>query len=164
MENKDFVIERIFNVPQEQLFKVWTEQKHLEKWFAPKGLIVHYLKFELKPNGVAHYCTTTPNGNKSYGKVIYKEISPPTKLTYLQHFSDEKGAITSHPMSSTWPKSMFTTLLFKEECKNKTKLTLTWIPIDASEEEMKTFVHATAGMTQGWNGTFESLESYLNNR
>ncbi|MBS4168728.1 SRPBCC domain-containing protein [Parachlamydia sp. AcF125] len=162
MENKDFVIERTFNASRELLFKVWTEQKHIEKWFAPKGLTVQYLKFELKPNGVAHYYMSSPDGHKMYGKVVYKEISPTTKITYLQHFSDEKGGITSHPMSSTWPKSILTTVLFNEESENKTKITLTWTPVDASKEEMEVFVKAIAGMTQGWNGTFESLDGYLN--
>lgn len=159
MENINFVIEKTFNVPREQLFKIWTDKDHLKNWFAPKGFTVQYIKFELRPNGTSHYCITSHEGKKMYGVVIYKEISSPTKLTYLQHFADEKGNITSH--SITWPKSLLTTIAFSEENKNHTKLTLTWTPIDASKEEIDAFVHAMPGMTQGWNGTFESLENYL---
>lgn len=162
MNNENFVIERTFNVSPEQLFSAWTEQKHLEKWLAPKGFTVEYLKFELKPNGTAHYRMSSPDGSKMYGKIIYKEISPITKLTYLQHFSDEKGNIISHPMSPTWPKSIHTTVVFNEEDKNKTKITLTWTPVNASTEEIETFIKSISGIVQGWNGTFEALDSYLN--
>src|SRR5690349_12022921 len=40
-----------------------------------------------------------------------------------------------HPMSPTWPPQMLTTIEF-EAVGNKTKIVLTWKPVDASKEEM----------------------------
>ena len=31
----EFVITRVFNVPRELMFKVWTSAEHLEKWWGP---------------------------------------------------------------------------------------------------------------------------------
>ncbi len=95
-----------------------------------------------------------------YGKVIYKEIRPIDKLVYIQHFSNEKEEITRHPMSATWPRSMLTTVTFQDEGE-KTKLTLTWAPIDADAAEMETFIAAMEGMKQGWTGSFDVYDSYL---
>jgi uncharacterized protein YndB with AHSA1/START domain len=55
---------------------------------------------------------------------------------------------------------MQTTLVFEDTGAN-TLLTLTWTPVGANAEEMKTFVDAMAGMNQGWSGSFEQLDQYL---
>lgn len=43
----------------------------------------------------------------------------------------------------------------------KTELTLRWQPLNATDEEIKTFDAARASMEQGLGGTFEQLEAYL---
>jgi uncharacterized protein YndB with AHSA1/START domain len=63
-------------------------------------------------------------------------------------------------MSATWPQAMQTTVIFEDKGAN-TLLTLTWTPVGANVEEMKTFVDAMAGMNQGWSGSFEQLDQYL---
>ena len=43
------------------------------------------------------------------------------------------------------------------EHDGKTTVTLKWLPLDATEEERKTFNDARNGMNQGWSGTFDQL-------
>jgi uncharacterized protein YndB with AHSA1/START domain len=43
----------------------------------------------------------------------------------------------------------------------KTTLTLRWSPLEAGEEELKTFAAAHEGMRSGWGGTFDQLAAYL---
>jgi hypothetical protein len=38
---------------------------------------------------------------------------------------------------------------------------LRWSPLEASEEEQKTFDAAHDSMRGGWGGSFEQLENYL---
>jgi hypothetical protein len=40
-------------------------------------------------------------------------------------------------------------------------ITLKGYPINASEEELKMYIQATAGLQQGLVGTFSQLENYL---
>jgi uncharacterized protein YndB with AHSA1/START domain len=40
-------------------------------------------------------------------------------------------------------------------------VTITWEPHDAGREEVDTFVKARAGMTQGWTGSLDKLEDWL---
>jgi uncharacterized protein YndB with AHSA1/START domain len=56
---------------------------------------------------------------------------------------------------------MLTTFTFEEQPGGKTKLTIRWAALNASEEEQKTFDASHDGMRMGWSGTMEQLEAYL---
>lgn len=157
---KEFVITRTFNAPRELVFQAWTEPERFAKWFGPKGVTVKRAKQDLRPGGSLHTCMVTPDGHEMWGKMVYREIAAPEKLVYINSFSDEKGGLTRHPMSPTWPLEMLTTVILKDVA-GKTEITLTWAPINASEEEKATFIGGMAGMTGGWTGTFDQLDAYL---
>lgn len=160
-DKNTFIITRTFNAPQELLFKVWTDVNHLQKWMAPKGFTGRYKKAEIRPGGVAHYSMTGPDGKEMWGKVMYKEINSPTKLVYSQCFSDANEGVTRHPMAAEWPLEMLTTILFESVGTKQTKLTLTWVPVKATHAEIEMFIKSMVGMDQGWAGTFEKLDTYL---
>lgn len=155
-----FQIEHTFDAPRDVVFKVWTQPEHLKNWSGPKGFLIEYKKADVKPEGIAHYVMTTPEGAQMWGMAIYKEIRFPHRIVYLQHFSDKNQGVTRHPLSSTWPMEMLTTVLFAEE-DDGTKITLTWQPVNANDIEIETFENSKDGMKQGWGGTFENLEKYL---
>jgi uncharacterized protein YndB with AHSA1/START domain len=158
--SKEFVITRVFDAPRELVFKAWIEPERFAKWFGPKGVAVKSAKQDLRPGGSLYTCMVTPDGHEMWGKMVYREIAPPEKLVYVNSFSDEKGGLTRHPMSATWPLEMLTTVILKDK-GGKTELTLTWAPINSSAEEIATFESGMAGMTGGWTGTFDQLEAYL---
>jgi uncharacterized protein YndB with AHSA1/START domain len=155
-----FTLTREFDAPRDLVFEVWTNPKHFSKWFSPKGFTPKFISQDIRVGGITHYCMTSPDGTEVWGKTIYQEITKPTKLVYLQQFSNPEGGMGRHPMSPTWPPQMLTTIEF-EAVGNKTKIVLTWKPVDASKEEMDTFIAAKPGMSQGWGGTFENLDAYL---
>jgi uncharacterized protein YndB with AHSA1/START domain len=156
----EFVITREFNAPRELLFTVWTEAKHLEKWWGPAGMQVSIDKLELKPGGTFHYCMKTPDGHTMWGKFVYREITTPEKIVFVVSFSDAQEGYSRHPMSDTWPLEVLSTVIFTEQ-DGKTTLTMTGTPINATNEEIKTFVDNFAGMEQGWSGTMAQLDDYL---
>ena len=55
---------------------------------------------------------------------------------------------------------MLTTTTFAEQ-GGKTAVTVHWLPLNATEEERKTFDSSHEGMRQGWTGTFDQLADYL---
>ena len=110
-----FRIARTFDANINTIFDLWTEPKHLSKWLGPKGSKCTYLKSELKVGGTSHYCMTGHDGSKMWGKVIYKEIVRPSRLTYIQCFSDENEGISQHPMAPDFPAQMLTTVTFEAE-------------------------------------------------
>jgi len=49
------------------------------------------------------------------------------------------------------------------EENGRATVTIEWIPLNATDEEIATFNAAHDGMKQGWTGTFDQLEAYLAN-
>jgi uncharacterized protein YndB with AHSA1/START domain len=57
---------------------------------------------------------------------------------------------------------MKTTVKLTEEAPDQTRVTITWEVVgNVTKEEMNTFIAGRAGMTQGWTGSLDKLESYL---
>ena len=157
---KPFEITRVLDAPRDRVWKAWTEVERLKQWWGPKGFVVTHCKVDLRPGGIMHYCLRMPDGNEMWGKFVYREILKPEKLVWVNSFSDEKGGVTRHPMSPGWPLEMLTTVSF-DEAKGGTRVTVRWLPLDATDAERRTFEEGRASMKQGWTGTFEQFEQYL---
>lgn len=155
-----FVISRTFDAPRDLMWKAWTDSDRMGKWFGPKGVTNIHSKNDLRPEGVYHYGMRTADGNEIWGKWVYREIVEPRKLVFVTSFSDPKGGITRHPMAPDWPREMLSTITFDEK-GDKTTVTVTWAPINATAVERKTFEAGRESMKGGWSGTFDVLESYL---
>jgi uncharacterized protein YndB with AHSA1/START domain len=157
---REFVITRVFDAPRELVWRAWVERERLMEWFGPKGCTISTANMDFRPGGVFHYCMKLPNGNEMWGKFAYREIVAPEKIVLVNSFSDATGGLTRHPMSPTWPLETLATTTFAEQ-GDKTLLTIRWKPLNATEEEQKTFDAGHDGMRQGWTGTFEQLAEYL---
>ena len=159
--SKPFVISREFRAPRELVWQAWTERERLMQWFGPKGATTGVATMDFRPGGRFLFCMTTPEGKEMWGKFEYREIVPPAKLVWVNSFSDQDGGITHHPLSKeAWPLQLLTVVTFAETA-GKTTVTVTWLPLDASEEEKRTFDAQRDSMKMGWGGTMERLESYL---
>ena len=155
-----FVIAREFAAPRETVWRAWTDRKSFMQWFGPKGFSMPTATLDFRPGGVFHYCLRSADGHDMWGKFVYREIVPPERIVLVNSFSDEKGGLTRHPMSPTWPAEMLSTTTFTEQA-GKTTITIKWAPLNPTEEERKTFDTSHEGMTMGWSGTFDQLAEYL---
>jgi len=156
-----FVISRVLDAPRDKVWRAWTEVEHLRQWWGPKGFAVTHCQVDLRPGGLMHYCLRMPDGGEMWGKFVYREIVKPERLVWINSFSDKEGGTTVHPMSPDWPREMLTKVTFEAQ-GGKTKVTVQWVPVEASTEiERKTFDAGRDSMKQGWSGTFEKLEAYL---
>jgi uncharacterized protein YndB with AHSA1/START domain len=156
---KPFVISRIFKAPIDLMFEVWTQPKHLQHWFGPKGGQIKHSKMDFRPGGTYHYCMDY-SGTEMWGKFTYREIVKPERIAYINSFSNAQGGLGRHPFSPNWPAEMLTTITFTAHLDHTT-VKIEWVPINATEAELKTFEEGRGSMTQGWSGTFERLEEYL---
>ncbi len=157
-----FVINRTFNASAEKLFKMWTDPKQLSRWLAPTGFTINFIRADIKAGGNSFYYMTDGDKTKFYGKTNYLVINPPTQLLYTQQFCDEKENISRHPMAPTWPGTMETRVKFIKIDSENTVVNVEWEPYGTfSQDELNTFINARSGMTQGWTGSFDKLETYL---
>jgi len=156
-----FVINRSFEASRELMFDLWTDPKHVAQWLPPTGMTMKYLRADIKPGGSSLYAMT--NGEMTmYGRAAYLEIQRPEYMKYTQEFCDENEKLSRHPMAPTWPATMLTTVKFIEEGPKQTRVNITWEVVgDYTDVEMQTFMQARPGMSQGWGGSFEKLEEYL---
>lgn len=161
---KKFVINRSFEAPINTVFDMWTKPEHVSQWLPPTGMNMKFLKANITPGGHSAYAMF-PVGDETkamYGRIDYISMTRPNLLTYTQIFTDKDGNLSRHPMAPTWPAVMHTTVNFTEEGENQTRITVTWkVEGQATVEEMKTFLTSRAGMTQGWTGSFDKFEDYL---
>jgi len=157
-----FVINRTFDAPLDLMFEMWTNPKHFSQWLAPTGFHMEFINADIRAGGNTFYFMTNNSNIKMYGRAEYLKIEKPDYLLYTQQFCDEKGNISRHPMSPTWPATMLTTVTLNEEGPNRTRVTVTWEPYgDTTKEELETFIKSRGGMTQGWTGSFDKLDAYL---
>jgi uncharacterized protein YndB with AHSA1/START domain len=159
-KSEPFVISRVFDAPREHVWKAWTEAAQLKQWWGPAGFKVHTCKVDLRPGGVFLYGMTTPDGKDMWGRFVYREIQAPKKLVFIVSFSDPRGGVTRHPWSADWPLQTLSTVTFEEQGR-KTKVTVQWVPHDATEVERKTFDEGRDSMKQGWSGTMDQFADYL---
>jgi len=157
---KPFEISRVFDASRDKVWQAWTEPARLKQWWGPRGFKVHTCKVDLRPGGTFLYGMTAPDGSEMWGKFVYREIDAPKKLVFVVSFSDPQGGVTRHPSAETWPAYIHSTVSFEEQGR-KTKVTVQWIPQDASEVERRTFEEGRPSMQGGWGGTFDTLTEYL---
>jgi uncharacterized protein YndB with AHSA1/START domain len=157
----EFSITRFFDAPRALVWQCFTEPERMKEWWGPKGSTIVVSKMDLRVGGIYHGAMRDASGRVMWAKVVYREIAPPERLVWEHSFSDETGALTRHPLSPTWPLKLLTTVTFDAIAGDKTKVTLVWLPLDATEEERQTFAAAHDGMSGGWAGTFDQLAAYL---
>lgn len=159
--SKDFVISRVFDAPRELLWQCFTQPERMKEWWGPKGVKVVKADMDLRVGGTYHYAMQPPSGDVMWGRMVYREITPPERIVLINSFSDEAGGLTRHPLAPNWPLQMLTVFTFEEQPDGKTKFTVHWSPYEATVEEQEVFDAGHASMTMGWSGTFENLEAYL---
>lgn len=159
--SEDFVISRVFDAPRELVWQCFTDPKHMQLWWGPKGATVTHAKMDLRPGGIFHYRMEMADGTEVWGKMVYREITPRDRIVFLNAFSDAAGGTTHHPMAPTWPLEMLSIFTFEDVPGGKTRFTVRWSPHNATNEEQKAFDAGRDSMRQGWGGTLDKLADYV---
>lgn len=161
-ENPHFTMTHTVDAPRELAWAVFTNEKHMRRWWGPKGFRVAHCSMNINPGGIFHYQLEAPDGSTMWGKFIYQRIDAPEQLAFLSMFSDKDGGITRHPFAPDWPQQLSTIITFREAGPAKTDITVDWTPHESSSAaERASFAAALDSMKQGWGGTFEQLDAYL---
>lgn len=159
---ENFVINRSFDVPIDVMYEMWTDPQHFSKWLPPTGFEMEFLEADIRTGGSTFYVMTGANGMTMYGRAKYLKIEKPGTFVYTQEFCDAEGNLSRHPLAPTWPAVMLTTVTLTEEGPEQTRVTVNWEPHGTTtSEELETFVKGRTGMTMGWTGSFDKLETYL---
>jgi uncharacterized protein YndB with AHSA1/START domain len=159
--SKDFVMSRVFDARRDVVWQCVTDPERMKDWWGPKGVKILKSKMDLRVGGSYLYGMRTPEGTVMWGKFVYRSITPPQRIEFVNSFSDEAGGLTRHPLAPNWPLELLSVFTFEEEPGGKTRFTIRWSPLNPTAKEQMTFDEGHASMTQGWGGTMEQLADYL---
>src|SRR5262249_40599786 len=109
---ENFVINRSFEIPLDQMFEMWTNPEHLAQWLPPPGFRMQFPRSDIRPGGSSFYFMQNDSGLTMYGHAYYLTIERPHRLIYTQEFCDEQENISRHPFAPTWPATMLTAVEF----------------------------------------------------
>lgn len=155
-----FKLSRVLDAPRALVWEALTKPEHLVHWWGPKGMNLEVHCFDPVPGGLFLYSMTAPNGMTMWGRWIFREVSPISRLVFVASFSDAEAGITRHPMAPDWPRETLSTMDLIEDGE-RTTIHLAGLPIAATETEIRTFQGGFEGMNKGWEGTWSVLDEYL---
>ena len=161
MTTEPLVVSRVFKAPVALVWAVHTEPAHQAKWLSPDNPDGYVSRLDFRVGGTHFYGMPAPGGAMMYGIQTFQEIVPLQKIVLVQSFADKDGNVAPHPMAPTWPRAMLSTTAYQDLGDGTTKLSVTWVPVAPSAEELATFEGARAGMTGGWDQMFGMIETYL---
>lgn len=148
-------IEREFNAPIEQVWRMWTEPAMFQQWYGPRGMTVPTAEMNVVAGGIRKICMEMKSGQRAMSMWftgVYKEVNRPTRLVYTESMCDADGTIIS-PQSMGMPDGHpDITEVIIELSANGARTLMTMVHVGVPEGS------AGAG---GWNQSFDRLAAAL---
>jgi len=112
---REIVTRRVFDAPPSLLWEAWTDPDRIAKWWGPVGFTTTTHSMDMRPGGVWLFTMHGPDGVNYPNRVIFREVVPGKKLSYVQDDDDR-------PVGEQ--QIQFETEVLFEELQGKTMLTL----------------------------------------
>jgi len=144
---REVVITRVFDVPRELAFRAWTDPKHMEQWWGPKGFTNTVEQMDVRPGGAWRIVMHAPDGASYPAQGVYREIVPPERLVFTNNAVDKDGNSIIDG---------FTTVTFTDQ-NGKTKLTIETRGV----AKVAYAANYLKGMEMGWTQSLEKLAQEL---
>jgi uncharacterized protein YndB with AHSA1/START domain len=81
--DREVVISRIVDAPRELVFEVFTEVRHLSRWWGPEGFTTTTRSFEFRVGGQWDFVMHGPDGTDYQEWISWTEIVPPEGIALL---------------------------------------------------------------------------------
>ncbi len=78
----DLVLERVVPVPQEHLWRGWTDPTVLVRWFTPAPWVTTEAEVELRPGGIFRTVMEGPDGERNEGAGCVLEVVEPRRFVW----------------------------------------------------------------------------------
>ena len=144
-EERTIRMSRIFDAPRELVWKICTDPQLVPKWWGPRYLTTFVDKMDLRVGGTWRYIQRDPNGQEHAFNGVYKEVTPPERLTYTFEYEPMAGHISTE------------TVILEELADGKTQITN--VAVFASLEDLEGMLQS--GMEGGATETWDRLEELL---
>ena len=149
--DRDIVLTRVFNAPRKLVWQVWTDPKHIEKWWGPRGFTTTVRAMDLRPGGRSDYVMKGSDGAEYPVGGVFREVVPFERIVSTDEFLEGFDA-----GGMDLPQGVITTVEFADDGPNRTKLTVT-ISHPTAEDKAK---HEAMGVVGGWYSMLDRLDEY----
>jgi len=78
--SKELTISRLVDAPRELVFEVWTDAKHLPRWWGPEGFTVPECESDPRPGGTVKIVMRGPDGADYPLTGVYREVVAPERV------------------------------------------------------------------------------------
>jgi uncharacterized protein YndB with AHSA1/START domain len=90
---KEIYNSRLINSSREKIFSAFSESKHLQNWWGPKGFSNTFNEFNFSKDGVWDFIMHGPDGKDYKNRSIFLEIIKPEKIV-VKHISPPHFILT----------------------------------------------------------------------
>jgi len=111
--DREIVITRVIDAPQERVFQAWTDPKQITRWFSPAGFQNETLEIDIRPGGRWRFVYVAPDGTRYENRMVFLRIEAP-RLIEMEHGADKDDD----------PGRFFFTVTFEAQSDGKTVLTM----------------------------------------
>ena len=80
---------RVFDAPRELVWKVWTDPKHVARWYGGQGFSSPVCEMDVRPGGAWLHVMQAPNGAQFTINCVFLEVVEPERLVW-KTVKDEK--------------------------------------------------------------------------
>lgn len=142
---QEIVITRIFDAPQNLVFRTYTNPATIPDWWGPKRMVTTVDQMELMKGGIWRYVQHESDGKVHAHNGVYHEVAEPKRIVNTYEYEGFPGSVG------------LVTTTFEELPEGKTKLKeVTLYPsVEVREGVLQ------SGMTEGAKELMDRLEDLL---
>jgi uncharacterized protein YndB with AHSA1/START domain len=82
LSDREVIFRRSVDAPRERVWMIWTELRHLHRWWGPAGFTTTTHEFTFAPGGVWRFVMHGPDGTDYPTRIVFREIDPPSRIVY----------------------------------------------------------------------------------
>lgn len=123
---EDIVVTRLFNAPIDRVWRAWTTDEDVWRWWGPAGFTAPVAKMDVRTGSRSLVCMRSPDGQDMWMTWDYTNVVPQSRIEYVQNLSDAKGKQLDPGaigMGPEFPRDVATIVTFALE-GGKTRMTI----------------------------------------
>jgi uncharacterized protein YndB with AHSA1/START domain len=82
LSDREVIFRRSVDAPRERVWMIWTDLRHLHRWWGPAGFTTTTHEFTFAPGGVWRFVMHGPDGTDYPTRIVFREIDPPSRIVY----------------------------------------------------------------------------------
>lgn len=154
-----FKMERVFDAPLDLVWKAWTDPKLLARWYGP-GVETVIHAFDLKVGGVwrNEMRMKAKDGSpmSDFSQMTFTKVDPKTNIDFELASTDQNWTAQASQMMPDWPRLFDTKFVF-EENGAQTTVSISQVPLHATDAEIACFAGMVDHMGHGWGAGFNVI-------